>query len=51
MMDERRGFGFKCERLDVLSARASCLVFDVTAAFIQLSTDKIDLSEDPFSSA
>jgi hypothetical protein len=26
-------------------------VFHVAAAFIQLSTDKIDLSEDPFSSA
>jgi hypothetical protein len=51
MMDELRGFGFERERLDVLSARESCLVFDLAAAFIQLSTDKIDLSEDPFSSA
>jgi hypothetical protein len=37
--------------LDVLSARDGCSIFDIAAAFIQLSTDKIDLSEDPFSSA
>ena len=51
MMDERRGFGFECERLDVLSARESCLAFDVAAAFIQLPADRSNLSEDPFSSA
>jgi hypothetical protein len=33
---------------DALDAR---LVFTVAAAFVELSTDKIDLSEDPFSSA
>ena len=39
------------ERLDVLSARDGCSIFNVTAAFVELSTDKIDLFEDPFSSA
>ncbi len=39
------------ERLDVLSARDGCSIFDIAAAFVELSTDKIDLFEDPFSSA
>ncbi|HEY4257740.1 MAG TPA: hypothetical protein VGM66_11030, partial [Candidatus Udaeobacter sp.] len=42
-MDECRSCGFKCERLDVLSARDGCLIFDVTAAFVELAADKIDL--------
>jgi hypothetical protein len=37
--------------LDALSARDGCSIFDIAAAFVELSTDKIDLFEDPFSSA
>ena len=50
-MDERRSCGFKCGRLDVLSARDGCSIFDIAAAFVELSTDRSNLSEDPFSSA
>ena len=39
------------ERLDALSARNGCSIFDIASAFVELSTDKIDLFEDPFSSA
>jgi len=33
------------ERLDVLSARDGCSIFNVTAAFVELSTDRSNLSE------
>jgi hypothetical protein len=35
----------------VLSARNGCSIFDIAAALIEMATDKIDLLEDPFSSA
>jgi hypothetical protein len=35
----------------MLSVRDGSSIFDIAAAFIQLSIDKIDLFEDPFSSA
>ena len=39
------------ERLDVLSARDGCSIFNIAAAFVELSADGPNLSEDPFSSA